>query len=179
MVAIDSDIKRLDRVYDNLERLQLRAGVICGDARYPEEWWTGSRFDRILLDAPCSATGGRRHPDISGYAVHLISMRSRATKRDLRCNVAPAKEGGTMVYAACSITPQENVLHKAAFLERTENATLVGSISKIRAVKYCLVKKIWMASTTQFSKTGITTGENKFVLSRCFFLVLYQSSREH
>ena len=65
VVAIDSDPKRLDRVYDNLERLQLRADVICGDARYPQEWWQGEKFDRILLDAPCSATGViRRHPDI-------------------------------------------------------------------------------------------------------------------
>ena len=65
VVAMDADPERLDRVYDNLDRLQLRADVICGDARYPQEWWSGDQFDRILLDAPCSATGViRRHPDI-------------------------------------------------------------------------------------------------------------------
>lgn len=129
VVAIDSDIKRLDRVYDNLERLQLRADVICGDARYPEEWWTGSQFDRILLDAPCSATGViRRHPDIKWLRrASDIDALAELQSEILDAMWRQLKEGGTMVYATCSITPQENVLQVKAFLERTENATLVGS----------------------------------------------------
>ncbi|MCX9565436.1 methyltransferase domain-containing protein, partial [Vibrio cholerae] len=65
VVAIDCDETRLKRVQENLQRLKLNAQVICGDARYPQDWWQGEQFDRILLDAPCSATGViRRHPDI-------------------------------------------------------------------------------------------------------------------
>ncbi len=65
VVAIDCDETRLKRVRENLQRLELTAQVICGDARYPQQWWQGEQFDRILLDAPCSATGViRRHPDI-------------------------------------------------------------------------------------------------------------------
>ncbi|MDE1329931.1 16S rRNA (cytosine(967)-C(5))-methyltransferase RsmB [Vibrio aestuarianus] len=129
VVAIDSDATRLERVYDNLERLQLRADVICGDARYPEEWWHGEQFDRILLDAPCSATGViRRHPDIKwlrrGSDIEALA--------ELQSEIMDAmwkqlKVGGTMVYATCSITPQENSLQVKAFLARTANAQLVGS----------------------------------------------------
>lgn len=70
VVAIDCDEHRLSRVHENLERLNLTAQVLCADARYPSDWWQGEKFDRILLDAPCSATGViRRHPDIKCYAV--------------------------------------------------------------------------------------------------------------
>jgi 16S rRNA (cytosine967-C5)-methyltransferase len=129
VVAIDCDIKRLDRVYDNLERLQLRADVICGDARYPEEWWMGDKFDRILLDAPCSATGViRRHPDIKWLRrASDIDALAELQSEIMDAMWRQLKEGGTMVYATCSITPQENVLQVKAFLARTENATLVGS----------------------------------------------------
>ena len=65
LVAMDQDPERLKRVHQNLERLGLTATVLQGDGAYPEQWWQGPLFDRILLDAPCSATGViRRHPDI-------------------------------------------------------------------------------------------------------------------
>ncbi|WP_047049388.1 16S rRNA (cytosine(967)-C(5))-methyltransferase RsmB [Vibrio mexicanus] len=129
VVALDSDAKRLDRVYDNLDRLHLKADVICGDARYPQEWWQGEQFDRILLDAPCSATGViRRHPDIK-WLRRATDIEALA---DLQREIIDAmwqqlKPGGTMVYATCSITPQENALQVKAFLERTADATLLGS----------------------------------------------------
>ncbi len=65
VTAVDIDEQRLARVAENLERLNLTATLICGDGRYPDQWLDDQRFDRILLDAPCSATGViRRHPDI-------------------------------------------------------------------------------------------------------------------
>src|SRR5690606_7347381 len=65
VVALDVAAERLDRVTQNLERLQLPAQVLMGDALRPQDWWDGQPFDRILLDVPCSATGViRRHPDI-------------------------------------------------------------------------------------------------------------------
>ena len=63
--AVDRDGERLTRVADNLRRLELTARLVTGDATAPAQWWDGRPFDRILLDAPCSAVGViRRHPDI-------------------------------------------------------------------------------------------------------------------
>lgn len=129
VVAIDSDKFRLKRVYENLKRLNLQANVICGDARKPDAWWSGEQFDRILLDAPCSATGViRRHPDIK-WLRRADDIAALAT---LQSEIMDAmwqqlKVGGTMVYATCSITPQENSLQVSAFLERTNDAKLLGS----------------------------------------------------
>ncbi|MGF1779447.1 16S rRNA (cytosine(967)-C(5))-methyltransferase RsmB [Vibrio nomapromontoriensis] len=129
VVAIDCDETRLKRVHDNLQRLQLQATVVCGDARTPQEWWQGEQFDRILLDAPCSATGViRRHPDIKW----LRRAEDIAALAELQREIFDAmwqqlKSGGTMVYATCSITPQENVEQVKAFLARTSNAQLVDS----------------------------------------------------
>ncbi|WP_038175846.1 16S rRNA (cytosine(967)-C(5))-methyltransferase RsmB [Vibrio pacinii] len=129
VVAIDCDAKRLDRVYDNLERLQLRADVICGDARYPHEWWQGEKFDRILLDAPCSATGViRRHPDIKWLRrASDIDALAELQSEILDAMWQQLKPGGTLVYATCSITPQENAEQVKAFLGRTRDAQLQGS----------------------------------------------------
>ncbi|MCW8333568.1 16S rRNA (cytosine(967)-C(5))-methyltransferase RsmB [Vibrio paucivorans] len=129
VVAIDSDPMRLNRVHDNLERLRLKADVICGDARYPQEWWQGDQFDRILLDAPCSATGViRRHPDIKWLRrADDIGALAQLQSEILDAMWQQLKPGGTLVYATCSITPQENSLQVKAFLERTQNATLIGS----------------------------------------------------
>ena len=65
LVAVDIDASRMQRVSDTLQRLKLSATLLVGDAAKPENWWDGQLFDRILLDAPCSALGViRRHPDI-------------------------------------------------------------------------------------------------------------------
>src|SRR5690606_13203007 len=65
VVALDLEPKRLQRVQENLQRLQLKATLTAADARDTQAWWDGKPFQRILLDAPCSATGViRRHPDI-------------------------------------------------------------------------------------------------------------------
>ncbi|CZF85155.1 Ribosomal RNA small subunit methyltransferase B [Grimontia celer] len=126
VVAMDVDATRLTRVEENLKRLKLDAQVICGDARTPGEWWQGEQFDRILLDAPCSATGViRRHPDIKWLRraddiEQLVSLQSEI----LDAMWAQLKSGGTLVYATCSITPQENAEQVKAFLTRTSDAAL-------------------------------------------------------
>ncbi|KQH90701.1 16S rRNA (cytosine(967)-C(5))-methyltransferase RsmB [Vibrio fluvialis] len=129
VVAIDCDATRLKRVHDNLKRLNLSAKVVCGDARYPQEWWQGSQFDRILLDAPCSATGViRRHPDIKWLRrAEDIAALAELQREILDAMWQQLKPGGTLVYATCSITPQENVLQVKDFLARTSDAQLVGS----------------------------------------------------
>ncbi len=129
VVAIDCDEQRLSRVHENLKRLNLNAKVLCADARYPEKWWQGEQFDRILLDAPCSATGViRRHPDIKW----LRRAEDIDALAQLQAEIVDAmwqqlKPGGTLVYATCSITPQENSEQVKAFLSRTTDAELIGS----------------------------------------------------
>ncbi|HAS6176668.1 TPA: 16S rRNA (cytosine(967)-C(5))-methyltransferase RsmB [Vibrio vulnificus] len=129
VVALDCDEQRLKRVTENLKRLNLQAKVICGDARNPEQWWQGEQFDRILLDAPCSATGViRRHPDIKWLRrAEDITALAQLQSEIFDAMWAQLKPGGTLVYATCSITPMENVEQVKAFLARTPAAQLVGS----------------------------------------------------
>ncbi|MCY9872870.1 16S rRNA (cytosine(967)-C(5))-methyltransferase RsmB [Vibrio barjaei] len=129
VVAIDCDETRLKRVHDNLKRLQLQAKVVCGDARTPSEWWQGEQFDRILLDAPCSATGViRRHPDIKWLRrSDDIEALAELQREIFDAMWQQLKSGGTLVYATCSITPQENKEQVKAFLARTDNAQLIDS----------------------------------------------------
>ncbi|CCN48912.1 Ribosomal RNA small subunit methyltransferase B [Vibrio nigripulchritudo MADA3029] len=129
VVAIDCDENRLKRVHENLKRLNLQAKVVCGDARNPQEWWQGEQFDRILLDAPCSATGViRRHPDIKWLRrADDIEALAELQSEILDAMWQQLKPGGTLVYATCSITPQENKHQVIQFLERTDSAQLLGS----------------------------------------------------
>ncbi|CAM3239690.1 Ribosomal RNA small subunit methyltransferase B [Klebsiella spallanzanii] len=126
VLAVDIDEPRLSRVYDNLKRLGMKAEVKQGDGSHPEQWCGDEQFDRILLDAPCSATGViRRHPDIKW----LRRDRDIIELAQLQAKILDAiwphlKPGGTLVYATCSILPEENSEQIAAFLSRTPNAEL-------------------------------------------------------
>ncbi|WP_019615270.1 16S rRNA (cytosine(967)-C(5))-methyltransferase RsmB [Psychromonas ossibalaenae] len=127
MVAVDADDKRLVRVQENLDRLKLKATVIHGDASKPDSWWSGELFDRILCDAPCSATGViRRHPDIrwlrrDSDIGELVSLQ----KRILNALWEKLKPGGVLLYATCSILPDENDLQIQEFLQSTSDASLI------------------------------------------------------
>ena len=111
LVALDHDAGRLERLEQNLERLQLSASVVCGDASRPERWWDGLQFDRIMLDAPCSATGViRRHPDIkllrrASDIEQLVTLQGQI----LRALWPLLKPGGMLLYVTCSVLPQENI----------------------------------------------------------------------
>lgn len=126
VLAVDIDEQRLSRVYDNLKRLGMKAEVKQGDGRYPAQWCGDEQFDRILLDAPCSATGViRRHPDIKW----LRRDRDIDELAQLQSGILDAiwphlKTGGTLVYATCSILPAENSEQIAAFLKRTHDERL-------------------------------------------------------
>ena len=127
LVAVDFDATRLSRVQENLTRMQLEAELIHGDASKPEDWWQGDKFDRILLDAPCSATGViRRHPDIKWLRrdsdiAPLVQLQSEI----LDAMWQQLKPGGTLLYATCSILPAENSEQISSFVARTPDATLI------------------------------------------------------
>lgn len=110
VTALDLEPARLERVEENLERLGLSAGVVCSDLADTEEWWDGELFDAILLDAPCSATGViRRHPDIKLLRrrediAQLVEVQAKLL--DVAWNLL--KPGGRLLYATCSVLPQEN-----------------------------------------------------------------------
>ncbi|WP_338883728.1 16S rRNA (cytosine(967)-C(5))-methyltransferase RsmB [Xenorhabdus sp. TH1] len=126
VLAIDIDEQRIKRVKENLQRLNLHAVVKTGDGRLPHEWAADERFDRILLDAPCSATGViRRHPDIKWLRRNedinqLVTLQSEI----LEAIWPYLKRNGTLVYATCSILPQENSEQIKAFLARHPDAVL-------------------------------------------------------
>lgn len=118
LVAVDIDESRMRRVSDNLQRLKLSAMLVVGDAAHPEDWWDGRLFDRILLDAPCSALGViRRHPDIKLLRKPADIEPLQALQRNILQAVWPLlAPGGILLYATCSILKQENEQQIDAFL---------------------------------------------------------------
>ena len=118
LVAVDIDSTRLLRVNDTLQRLKLAATLITGDAQAPQDWWDGQYFERILLDAPCSALGViRRHPDIKLLRRADDIEALQALQQNILHAIWPLlAPGGLLVYATCSILKQENEQQIAAFL---------------------------------------------------------------
>ncbi len=118
LVAVDIDSTRLLRVTDTLQRLKLSATLIAGDALAPQDWWDKQIFERILLDAPCSALGViRRHPDIKLLRRADDIEPLQALQQNILNAIWPLlAPGGIMVYATCSILKQENEQQIAAFL---------------------------------------------------------------
>ena len=111
LTALDIDAQRAPRIARNLERLGLAtARVVIGDAGQPEAWWDGAAYDRILADVPCSASGiVRRRPDAKWLRragdVPAFAVRQAALLAALWRLLAP---GGKLLYATCSLFPQEN-----------------------------------------------------------------------
>lgn len=125
LLALDSDAVRLARVEDTLERLGLSATLVHADAT-GRDWWDGTPFDAILLDAPCSGTGViRRHPDIKRLrrASDIAKLAELQTR--LLDNLWPLlRPGGSLLYATCSVLREENDEQIRAFLERTPDVTV-------------------------------------------------------
>ncbi|QCI93517.1 RsmB/NOP family class I SAM-dependent RNA methyltransferase [Novosphingobium sp. EMRT-2] len=112
VTALDKSARRLDRLRENLKRTGLEAQVVAADAL---AWQPEEPFDAILLDAPCTATGTcRRHPDvlhrlpvIEELAALQHSMMERAAEW--------LRPGGVLVYAVCSLEPEEGEAQARAF----------------------------------------------------------------
>ena len=124
LTALDIDPGRLERVRANLARLGLNANFVSGDAADPGQWWDGRPYDRILVDAPCSATGViRRHPDIKvRRQVDDLPKLLQAQARILDGLWPCLARGGKLLYATCSILAQENSLQLRSFLARHRDA---------------------------------------------------------
>lgn len=124
LVAVDIVAERNTRVLQNLARENLAATVLTGDATRPETWWDGRPFDRILVDAPCSATGViRRHPDIK--VLRRLADLGNLTALQQRILGAAwdlLKPGGHLLYATCSVLRRENEMQIGEFLQSHPDA---------------------------------------------------------
>jgi 16S rRNA (cytosine967-C5)-methyltransferase len=124
MVAVDKDAKRLQRVGENLQRLGLNARLLSGDAAKPTTWWDDKKFDRILADVPCSASGVvRRHPDIKWLRRREdIAFFAQQQLEILRALWPLLKPDGKLLYATCSVFKQENEQLVTRFLNEHNDA---------------------------------------------------------
>ena len=121
---MELDPARLQRVAQTLERLRLHARLVHADAADLDLWWDAVPFDRILLDAPCTASGiVRRHPDIKWLRrpadIDTLALAQRDLLAGLWRALAP---GGKLLYATCSVFPEETQLQLSAFLQAHPDA---------------------------------------------------------
>jgi len=131
LVSLDRSPERLQRVRENLDRLQLDANIALGDATDPDAWWDGNPFDRILIDAPCSATGViRRHPDIkllrSKKSIAKLQQDQLAILGSIWRCLAP---NGLLLYTTCSVLPEENNQVIDLFLQQQTDAKYEGVVA--------------------------------------------------
>ncbi len=118
-LAIDISEKRTKKIHENLKRLNLNAEIKVCDCLELEKWWDGEYFDRILLDAPCSATGViRRNPDIKllRTADEILTI-VKLQKQLLTKLWSVLKPGGKLIYTTCSVLPEENTKQIEDFLK--------------------------------------------------------------
>lgn len=125
ILAIDIDESRLTRVNENLQRLNFTAKLKVGDATKPHEWADSQTFDRILVDAPCSALGViRRHPDIKILRRDSdIEALQTIQRQILTAAWELLNSGGILLYATCSVLKQENEEQIQAFLVQQQDAS--------------------------------------------------------
>ena len=124
LLAVDADSVRARRIAENLSRLKLSAKIVVADCRKPEDFCEGRPFDRILLDAPCSASGVvRRHPDIKWLRRRTdVSEFGRTQAQLLEALWRVLAPDGKLLYATCSVFPEENGAQVDGFLLRHPEA---------------------------------------------------------
>jgi len=127
VIALEQDAARIPRIHANLQRLDLQAEVVTGDAGNPAAWWDGQLFDAILLDAPCTASGiVRRHPDVRWLRRETdIAQLAQSQKRLLDALWPLLRAGGRLLYCTCSVFAQEGPLQLQAFLARHSDARVL------------------------------------------------------
>ena len=127
LIAIDNNLSRMERVKENLQRIGKQAELIQADAADTADWFDGDLFDRILLDAPCSATGViRRHPDIKILRQpEDIPTLVQQQRNLLNALWSILKPGGLLLYATCSILPEENDKQIKTFTQKHNDVNIV------------------------------------------------------
>ena len=125
LTALDNDARRMGRITENLDRLQLGATLQIGDAA-SQAWWDGRRFDRILADVPCTASGiVRRHPDIRWLRRKADSAQLATLSAQILDNLwQMLVPDGKLLFVTCSLWPQESEAQAAAFAERNQATRL-------------------------------------------------------
>lgn len=119
LLALDVEAGRLSKIHDNLQRLQLKAEVVRGDAS-ARDWWDGQLFDRILADVPCTASGVvRRHPDSRWLRRKTDTAQLSALSTRILDNLwGLLKPGGKLLMVTCSVWPAESELQAQSFADR-------------------------------------------------------------
>ena len=126
LVALDIDAARSARIQENLERSSRQATLVVADIRNPQDFWDGKPFDRILADAPCSATGViRRHPDIKLLRrSEDIAGFAQLQQQILQAAFGMLAANGRLLYSTCSVLPAENEEVIGRFLRTEQQARL-------------------------------------------------------
>ncbi|MDC9715271.1 MAG: 16S rRNA (cytosine(967)-C(5))-methyltransferase RsmB [Gammaproteobacteria bacterium] len=124
IMALDNNKERLKRIQENIERFSIKNISLLQGKAQTQDWWDGKLFDKILLDAPCSATGViRRHPDIKLLRKPKDISALAALQKDILDNLwTMLKPEGTLLYATCSILKNENETQIAQFLQNHSDA---------------------------------------------------------
>lgn len=127
LVAVDISRQRAARIDESFSRLGLEGTVRVGDALKPQTFWDGRPFDRILADVPCSASGVvRRHPDILWLRRETDIAKFGVTQTRILEALWPLLiPGGTLLYATCSVFPEENGMQIHGFIGRHPEALAV------------------------------------------------------
>ncbi len=159
--ALDVGGKRNLKLAETLDRLQLSARILSGDASNSQPWWDNKHYDRILLDAPCSGTGViRRHPDIKHHRTprdveQLVALQQQI----LVCCWELLANDGLLLYTTCSIFPEENDQQISQFISQHPQAKVIEfdhptalqqqfgqqtlpGISDMDGFYYCLIRKV-------------------------------------
>ena len=124
IIALDSSNERLKRVAENIKRFNIKNIILLQGKAQTQDWWDGQYFDKILLDAPCSATGViRRHPDIKLLRKPKDISTLVSLQKDILDNLwTMLKPNGILLYATCSILKNENEMQIAQFLQNHPDA---------------------------------------------------------
>ena len=127
LTALEADARRCARLERNLARLGLAARVANVDCTRLADWWDGAPFDRVLADVPCSASGiARRRPDIKWLRrSHDLAAFAARQAQILDALWQVLRAGGKLLYATCSVFPQENDAVIDAFVARAPHAVLL------------------------------------------------------
>lgn len=163
VLALDIDATRTQRIHQNLLRLGLSAQVLSADAARTQDWWDGQRFDAILLDAPCTASGiVRRHPDVRWLRrpedSEQLARTQSALLNGLWSLLAPA---GRLLYCTCSLFRTEGEQVIQAFLQRNTDAVLRPSPGHLIPSR---------------APAGASLGDNPLGEHDCFYYALLQKA---